>query len=126
MSNYILIHSGIKGQKWGQRRFQYEDGTLTPEGKKRYRIAKEGAYRYGTSMNLYQNKNKELHYPISGRYAKVVGENKDSYKMETGFSEKSKKLRKPLVGIFASSAVITTGVAATKKKQYKISSQISL
>lgn len=31
-----LIHFGIKGQKWGVRRFQNEDGTLTEEGKKRY------------------------------------------------------------------------------------------
>lgn len=31
-----LFHYGIKGQKWGVRRFQKKDGTLTSEGKKRY------------------------------------------------------------------------------------------
>lgn len=31
-----LTHHGIKGQKWGQRRFQNEDGTWTAAGKKRY------------------------------------------------------------------------------------------
>ena len=31
-----LHHHGIKGQKWGVRRFQNEDGSLTPAGKKRY------------------------------------------------------------------------------------------
>lgn len=31
-----LYHHGIKGQKWGIRRFQNPDGTLTPEGRKRY------------------------------------------------------------------------------------------
>lgn len=31
-----LEHFGIKGQQWGIRRFQNEDGTLTEEGKKRY------------------------------------------------------------------------------------------
>lgn len=31
-----LYHHGIKGQKWGVRRFQKKDGSLTPEGKKRY------------------------------------------------------------------------------------------
>lgn len=31
-----LYHHGIKGQKWGIRRFQNEDGTLTEEGKARY------------------------------------------------------------------------------------------
>lgn len=33
---YVLIHHGIKGQKWGIRRFQNEDGTLTAAGKKKY------------------------------------------------------------------------------------------
>lgn len=36
MGNYVLVHSGIKGMKWGVRRYQNKDGTLTPEGKKRY------------------------------------------------------------------------------------------
>ena len=31
-----LQHYGIKGQKWGIRRFQYENGSYTPEGKERY------------------------------------------------------------------------------------------
>ena len=30
-----LCHFGIKGMKWGVRRYQNEDGTLTPEGKRR-------------------------------------------------------------------------------------------
>ena len=31
-----LMHYGIKGQKWGVRRYQNHDGTRTPAGKKRY------------------------------------------------------------------------------------------
>lgn len=31
-----LYHWGIKGMKWGQRRYQNKDGSLTPAGKKRY------------------------------------------------------------------------------------------
>ena len=31
-----LTHHGIKGQKWGQRRFQNDDGTWTAAGKERY------------------------------------------------------------------------------------------
>lgn len=33
---YILEHHGIKGQKWGVRRYQNANGTLTEAGKKRY------------------------------------------------------------------------------------------
>ena len=32
-----LQHHGIKGMKWGRRRFQNADGSLTPAGIKRYR-----------------------------------------------------------------------------------------
>lgn len=32
---YILEHHGIKGQKWGVRRFRNKDGTITAEGRKR-------------------------------------------------------------------------------------------
>lgn len=34
MEYYELYHHGIKGQKWGVRRYQNSDGTLTSEGKK--------------------------------------------------------------------------------------------
>lgn len=32
----VLYHWGIKGMKWGVRRFQNPDGSLTHAGKKRY------------------------------------------------------------------------------------------
>lgn len=37
-----LCHHGIKGQRWGVRRYQNEDGTLTAEGKTRYGVDSEG------------------------------------------------------------------------------------
>ena len=36
-----LYHFGIKGQKWGIRRYQNKDGSLTPAGRKR--VSKEYA-----------------------------------------------------------------------------------
>lgn len=36
-----LIHYGIQGQRWGIRNFQNEDGSLTPEGRERYRKTKD-------------------------------------------------------------------------------------
>lgn len=36
MDQNELYHHGIKNQKWGERRYQYADGSLTSAGKKRY------------------------------------------------------------------------------------------
>lgn len=36
MDNNELYHFGTKGMKWGVRRYQNKDGSLTPAGKKRY------------------------------------------------------------------------------------------
>ena len=36
MYEYELYHHGVKGMKWGVRRYQNKDGSLTPAGKKRY------------------------------------------------------------------------------------------
>lgn len=36
MENKELKHHGIKGMRWGRRRFQNHDGSLTPAGKQRY------------------------------------------------------------------------------------------
>lgn len=38
MSYVYLAHHGIKGQKWGVRRYQNPDGTLTEEGYRYYGI----------------------------------------------------------------------------------------
>lgn len=40
-----LAHHGIKNQKWGQRRFQNYDGSLTSEGRKRYGIGESNQSR---------------------------------------------------------------------------------
>lgn len=39
-----LYHHGVKGMKWGVRRYQNKDGTLTAAGKKRYLEKSDGLY----------------------------------------------------------------------------------
>ena len=36
-----LYHHGVRGQRWGVRRYQYKDGSLTPAGRRRANKLKE-------------------------------------------------------------------------------------
>ena len=56
-----LYHFGVKGQKWGVRRYQNEDGTLTDAGAKRYaRDAREQGYdRYDSQSGTYYKTSKK-------------------------------------------------------------------
>lgn len=58
-SSTYLAHHGIKGQKWGVRRYQNEDGTLTAEGKARY------------SSNYTADVNKSLERYIGSRQGHI-------------------------------------------------------
>ena len=46
MTENELVHFGIKGMKWGVRRYQKEDGTLTSKGKNRYATTTRGRKDY--------------------------------------------------------------------------------
>ena len=52
-----LYHWGIKGMKWGVRRYQNKDGTRTPAGLKRYADkAKDGIRRAGEKIKEQRSK----------------------------------------------------------------------
>lgn len=55
-SDYSLSHSGIQGMKWGIRRYQNEDGSLTEEGRMRY--AKHEARKYYKIAKLKRKQEK--------------------------------------------------------------------
>lgn len=56
-----LTHWGVKGMKWGVRRYQNKDGTLTNAGQKRYsRDAREKGYKsYDADSGVYYKSNKK-------------------------------------------------------------------
>lgn len=57
--NY-LQHHGTKGQRWGHRRYQNKDGSLTEAGKKRYaRDAREKGYNKQDDSGTYYKTNNE-------------------------------------------------------------------
>lgn len=60
-----LVHYGIAGQRWGIRRYQNEDGTLTEEGKLRYNEGQpesetwnKGEAKYLTDRELQRRNNR--------------------------------------------------------------------
>lgn len=78
-----LYHHGIKGQKWGVRRFQNPDGSLTEEGRRRYlkgkslynyesKATKRYEKKYGKNSEAYR-KSAELDDKIAGQYRNDVG-----------------------------------------------------
>lgn len=71
MADYVIVngelyHHGVKGMKWGRRRWQNADGSLTPAGQKRYNSAGDvkttkAAYKqakkdYNKAYNQWDNK----------------------------------------------------------------------
>lgn len=56
MQEAILQHWGIRGMKWGVRRYQNKDGSLTPEGRVRYGDGSEDSG--GTKLTIKRRKGK--------------------------------------------------------------------
>ena len=77
-----LYHHGIKGQKWGIRRFENPDGTLTEEGKK----------RYGTRQSRIKANNKAIE-----KYSEGIARDTKSLKNFDRYGVKSKDFLKRLV-----------------------------
>lgn len=55
-SSYYISHHGILGQKWGVRRYQNEDGTLTDAGKRRLKNYTSYADKADKKMDKYERK----------------------------------------------------------------------
>lgn len=104
---YEITHHGIKGQKWGVRRFQNKDGSLTTKGKKRYR-----------DYDVYDVKNKVKEVK-NNHHAKL----KQKY-MDKGFGEKEaeqaarKRAKAEAYVATAAAVTVVAAVAYAKHKNY--------
>ena len=97
-----LYHHGVKGQKWGVRRYQNSDGSLTGSGKKRYsenekpsRAMRDAAKLRDKASNYYERANKRnMHHDIEDPWLQTEnGKKMDSY-VEQGRRQTAKMVKK--------------------------------
>lgn len=113
-SNY-LMHHGIYGQKWGVRRFQNPDGSLTEAGRKRYGVgagegiddirSEKGTKRRIKDVKKSISKNNKArgkeYSKIANNPENFLGLNKKHGKKIEEYSENIKKGEEELKRLFA-------------------------
>lgn len=101
MENTSLAHWGIKGMKWGRRRYQNADGSLTPAGKKRYDDSHEDYRRAHDKKKVSQMSDRELR------------ERNNRLQMERQYADLTRKKGngKKIINAFVSTAGTITAVA---------------
>lgn len=120
MDEKFLAHHGVKGMRWGVRRYQNEDGTYTDAGRKRY--GKQAARKYykidrlkrqqetTESFRKYQRLGKSIRKTQTRYDRKVVGLTQtdiDKGRLAVSrFRSTAKKVR-----IIAGGATAATGAA---------------
>lgn len=84
MSTYVLCnsdtelyHHGILGQKWGVRRFQNADGTLTDQGKRRYEKFDSKSYKESLHKEASSRGMSNIHSTALINNAAALAANRD-------------------------------------------------
>lgn len=136
-----LYHHGIKGQKWGIRRFQSKDGSLKPAGEGRYddglsrrqrkRAAKKYDYKssgsYKDKSASYKRARTNMYNTNKNLYGKKAA-NRIEYEVDHGGSRKKaerKALARSIAKSMAYSALVAGApIAIAYGKQYYRKSRI--
>lgn len=122
--NYIS-HHGILGQKWGIRRFQNPDGTLTPAGKRRYGAESVGEI---SSAKGYKKRLNDLDKAMAFNYADYSRHSQKAMKYEEGSKQanrESEKAKQFLKNIEDGQREVDRLIERAKSEGYSITEQLT-
>lgn len=75
------MHHGVEGMKWGQRRWQNEDGSLTPAGREHYGYGSDGKQsRQGKKLQKYVNSQHKIYDKYNAKREKILDKDVEKYK----------------------------------------------
>lgn len=100
-NNNALTHYGVKGQRWGVRRYQNKDGTLTSAGKKRYNNELE---KLKGEQKVIKNQQR-----TRAKYVKLK-------QMREEIDEQKEELKKPIESNKKASGKETSNAKSAKSK----------
>ena len=89
--NDYLVHYGVMGMKWGVRRYQNNDGTLTNEGRRRYGSGEsfKAKKEYKAAKKQY-NRDFNYAYARSGLHITKKGREADEKRWEKVYDSANK------------------------------------
>lgn len=112
----VLQHHGIRGQKWGIRRFQNKDGTRTPAGKRRekYQTVSQEAKEVLRNRNKYTDQ--ELQSKVNrlnnaARLRDLSGKDTEKFDALDSYTKGAKKV---LLAATTTGALIGVGTKIIK------------